>query len=265
MKLIGCLTLIFLIVSGCSNDANKEVDESKVVARVGDEYILQTEFDYHLNKLLGLKVIQATDSVKRKVLESIVISKLMSQKQLNGMSKQEHIELETKLNAYKEDVLTKMYLEESIKPVPPTKEQVLDYYNNNLDKFGGGNYASVEYWSLGSDCSIDKTKQTKSEIKAQLSKNECYFERSTRNENLSNLAKELKVSENNLEKGKAYWITHGGEQQVLFVNSLETKNAKPLIEVASDIRKMLAPMQLRQAIEDEKKTLIRDMEVEYFD
>lgn len=267
MKAIASLILIVPLLLACENKANNDSAYSKVVARVGDAYINEAELNLQIKNLTGLSALSAEqDKIRDNILESIVLSKLMSQKQKSLMSSGEIFDLEQEVNAYREERLTQKYLSEQVEATPPSKQQVKAYYDANLHRFGGGDYALVEYWLLTQNCQFNHTlKLDNQKLKEQLLQAGCNQSQQVANEVKASIASTVGIDEKDIAANKAFWFASKEGQKVAFIKSTEQRKAKPLVEVAASIRKMLAPMQLKQAIVETKSHLIKEMEIEYFD
>ena len=267
MKEFVLITLLLPMLLACDNKASNVLDDSKVVARVGAVYITEDELHLQLQKLTGLtKLTPEQANIKNNVLESLVLSKLMSQKQVSLMSQDEILELEQEVSSYREERLTQKYLSQHVKSNPPTKEQVNSFYKANLHRFGGGYYSQVEYWLLTKDCQVkNHQKLSNQALKKQLLIAGCNQSQHVASELNSKLANILGVDAKDITENKAFWFTAKEGQKVAFVESIEQRKAQPLVEVVASIRKMLAPMQLKLAIAEAKSHLIKEMEIEYFD
>jgi hypothetical protein len=267
MKALVFIVLILPMLLACDNKANNVHDDSKVVARVGDVYITHDELQLQLQKLTGLtRLTPEQKNIRDNVLESLVLSRLMSQKQASLMSQDEILELEQEVNSYREERLTQKYLSQHVVANPPSKEQVNSFYEANLHRFGGGYYSQVEYWLLTKDCQFKNHKKLSNQaLKKQLLTAGCNQSQYVASELNSKLANVLGVDAKDITENKAFWFTANEGQKVAFVESIEQRKAQPLVEVVASIRKMLAPMQLKLAIDETKSHLIKEMEVEYFD
>jgi hypothetical protein len=267
MKLLVLLVLTLPMLLACDDKANNVGNDSKIVARVGDVYISDQELASQIERLTGLSSLSSEqENIRHNVLESLVLSKLMSQKQKNLMNNDDVIQLEHEVNAYREERLTQKYLSENVTPNPPTKQQVNVFYEANLHRFGGGDFAQIEYWNLTKDCQLNNNRKLNNEqIKKQLLEAGCNQSQYVESSLKTILAKTLDVDVEEITKNKAFWLTTNEGQKVAFIKSTEQRQAKPLVEVAASIRKMLAPMQLKLAIAEAKTHLIKEMEIEYFD
>ncbi|MEY8238779.1 MAG: hypothetical protein RPT25_00380 [Cycloclasticus sp.] len=267
MKALAFLLLILPMLLACDNKASNENSGSKIVARVGDVYINDSELNFQIKKLTGLSTLSYDQKkIRDNVLESMVLSKLMSQEQKMMMNSDELFDLEQEVNAYREERLTQKYLSEQVVANPPSKQQVKAFYESNLHRFGGGDYAHVEYWVLSQACQFKNNAQlSNKQLKKQLLKSGCNQSQHVASELKNKLAKTLGIDAKNIIKNKAFWFTAKEGQKVAFIKSTEQRKAKPLVEVVANIRKMLAPMQLKTAIAETKSHLIKEMEIEYFD
>lgn len=267
MKLVALLIIALPLLSACAKPALDTQDQSKKLVRVGDLYITQFELEHQIGKLTGLQDLSKDqDIIKKNVLESLVLSKLMAQKQASNLTTDEQLQLDLEVKLYREDRLTQRYLNSQVTPVPPSTNQVADYYAANLHRFGGGEYAQVEYWGLSNDCKLqEQDKVSNAQLQKSLLDAGCKISKNIETELQEQLAKKLSISKTLLRSNTSHWLSINGAQKIAFVHEIDKRQARPLVEVAASIRKMLAPMQLRTAIADTKSKLIKEMEIEYFD
>lgn len=268
MKTWGIILAISLLVACDNQPADSQIEKGKLVARVGDLYVHEAEVDFQTRKLATLVDAAADREVARKnIIESIVLAKLMAQKQLSLLDQSDLATLELEVQAFREERLVQKYMTEQVKPEPVTSKQVEAYYQNNISQFGGGDIAQVEYWQLTQDCKIkhEQTEKSTTTLKQTLLAASCNRSQSMESVNIEQLAMVTGKAANTLVKDSYAWINTKQGQTVAFINQVESRQPKPLVEVASVIRQMLAPQKLKTAIEQQKDILIKEMEIEYFD
>jgi len=255
-----------VLLAGCSGEKEQNTITSRVVAQVGELPITEAEVDHQLSKLSGLSSLADQTQVREKMLESLVLAKLMAQKQLASMSTDELKTLDLEVSAYREERLAHGFLTQSVNPQPPSVEQVSDFYQGNLHRFGGGEFVTIETWTLGSNCKVAASDSNDvTALRGSLTQAGCEKTKSRDTLLLTALAKKMKIKQQGISIQTPLWRAGNGAQTVTFVEKIAARQAKPLVEVASDIRKMLAPIQLRAAIAESKAQLLKEMDVEFFD
>lgn len=270
---VGIVILLSCFLFAC-NSSEQEIqqkvsqsNESRYVAKVADEFITEDQLFFHVEKLTGLQSLTTDQKViKENVLESMILAKLMAKKQRTLMSEEELTDLELDVASYREERLAEKYIYENVQSLPPSSADVEQYYNNNLHRFGGGIYAKINKWQLGNDCQVENAPSLKNEELRKVLK-DLNCDKSSKNEVilLSQLASQAGVRESDITKDKPLWVVKNKNQTVLLVETIEKRTAKPLVEVAPEIQKMLAPVQFKAAITKEKSQLLKEMEVEIFD
>lgn len=260
------IIFISLLLIACNNSDKPFTQSSAFVAKVGDEYITEDQVMYQITKLTGIQGLSKDQGIVRSnVLDSMVLAKLMAQKQKSIMSEDDLNELELEVVAYRDERLAQKYLSENITTLPPSAHDVESFYKNNLQRFGGGVFAYIEKWRLGSDCQLDNTKRRATELKITLASLEC--DKSSKSDIvlLSQLSNHSGINESEINIEDPIWLMENKGQTITFIENIEKRSAKPLVEVASEVRKMLAPMQFKAAMADTKAQLLKEMDVEIFD
>jgi hypothetical protein len=264
-KAFIALALIFCM-AGCTDNSARVMDVSNVLAAVSGQKITQAQLDYQLSKISGISEQEDTQAVRQKMLESLVLAKLMAHKQSQTMSHKQRQQLEIEVNAYREERLVHHYLNQNIEAKPPTSQQVNDFYQTNKQRFGGGIYAHSQTFLLSDDCQLDDSVSSDAvKLKASLQATACQSNKTRKTRLVKDLAKTMNVTPQDLKPGTPLWLMSDRGQTITFIEKIETRQAKPMVEVASDIRKMLAPAQLRMAIAKTRVELLKETDVEYFE
>lgn len=280
MKRLIALLCAALWLTGCSDSSElpATLDADPVLARVGTETISRQELDIAINDNIGpYAALHLGPEGEQKVLQSLVMRKLMSQQQLALLDAEAKALLDLQVKAYREELLTKQYVQQQLTPEPVTEQMVQDYYQRYPQEFGAAEYAN--YQLVRADAGLD-SKQRQRVL--------WYLEQLTATTDWTPLAAQAR------QEGLAFYLVTGtsseqglipeyqaliaplAEGQISAVAELNNRfvkvkvlerqriAAKPLAEVRDDIRKKLAPMQLKRAIEQATDNLKASTDVEIY-
>ncbi|AWB66254.1 hypothetical protein C2869_07335 [Saccharobesus litoralis] len=137
-------SLSVCLLAACSKQQTEQAVVDPVVATVNGSNILQSQLDFELERTLSnVPDIFVDERVKGRVLDSLVLSQLMAQLQSSGMDESELSELDKEVAAFRQKKLVERYIRNHVEASPVTKQQVQDYYQNNLDEFG---QKDIKFW-----------------------------------------------------------------------------------------------------------------------
>lgn len=266
MKYTVCLVLA-LIVAGCSTDKDQLPEpQSENLVKVDGTYITREDVDYHLGQFSGLALVDA-EAVEERVVESLVLSRLMARQQLSQMSEQDKQKLEVAVRAYREELLVKAYAEQHLNRIVPEQKDIEAYYRKHQSRFGGGVYYDVSVIQFEKDCLIGTEAliaENKKSVEPHLENIKCQ-----RNKHQEKVGQESLMAVSGQfetpEAGQVFWKTEKTGAVLRIIENSETRSPRPLTEVAHEIRKALAPKYMKQAMASEKEKLLSNMEVEYID
>lgn len=148
-----CGALTGFLLSGCErkidtpevvaennvNDStiDQKNNESRVVVMVNGEAITREDVDFAISQLVGPEsAADMDDEARKKILESLVMSRAMSQAQSREMTDQDEKFLNQRLALFREDYLVKQYLAKHTSPPAITASMVREYYDAHLELFG---------------------------------------------------------------------------------------------------------------------------------
>ncbi|MBU2712629.1 hypothetical protein [Zooshikella harenae] len=257
---------------------NKEnISDREKIAKVGSWYITQQQLDFMTDRTLGSATLAIMyDQVGEQLLKSLIVSKAMAQQALVDLSDVEKEELDLQVNAYREEILVRKYLESNANVQPVSEKMVRDYYQQHSEKFGGltlKKYQIIKTVNLPSD-KLLLASELFSKIQANSNWQEAVLELKQNNimaltESLTSnpllLSNELRILLENTGVGELSpaTIINGNLYRVAVVEDVKTP-VKSLQEVASDIRKMLAPLQLKKAVKAASDEVLEKVVVEYY-
>lgn len=118
-----------------SSSTQAKESAKEVVASVNGQQIYVDEFEFALNKL-GADLVEPTEQLQKKVLDSLIVSRVMAQEAKASMSEADLAELALAVKSYQEELLVKRYLKEHLSVTPVSEQALKQYYQENLPLFG---------------------------------------------------------------------------------------------------------------------------------
>ena len=279
-KLIALLPTVFLLslISACEKE--KEVrDTSVVLVTVNGDAIYEKELEINMISMFGPE--QSTrlgKKEKKKILESMVMSKLIRQQAEKSFTKEKLGQISAQANIYKEKLLVNQYLKEEVNYAAVTDSMVADYYDTHLDEFG---YKSIkQYELLTTDNEMSPTERDKFlkdfsgiDNKAGLAiVHEVLKSKGHKAVMLKGVLKKDVLDKriyklvNSLDAGTKSNITFVNRKPYLaHVLSAEEYKAKSLEDVSDKIRAKLKPVNLKKSITDKTNELKAKAEIIYLE
>lgn len=279
MRLLVLLGVSSLLLMGCYQSETVNPVESTPgeswVARIDGEGISTAELELAMLQTLGeTGVFLASDEVRDKVLESIILRKLMAGAYQKEMDSEAQHDLELKVQSYREELLTKAYIQQNVVPEPVSDDMVADYYRKHPEQYGQITYKVfdlVRAPTMGNDLADQAMS-----LKLQGFTAHSDWQTLSRMEQ----GKFLVISGNSAEQG----LSEEYRQMLLPLQQGEVSDThlingsmvrirvtdeviiapKTFDEVRGDIRKSLAPIQLKKAIQKEAELLKRNREIERY-
>jgi len=289
------LFLFFLIIlSACSSDqpaqqqiADKEPakkataanlqGEDTILAVVNGSAISRYDLDLAVRKLAGEEAAAMLDAkATKKVLESLVLSRAISQEQQQEMNGQEHAEIDREVAVFKEQLLVRKYLAKHGKPQPVTMEMVQGYYDAHPELFGAGTVREYEMITTLRPLQDNERDELLGKLKDpqdherwrewanELSREGYPVAYRQGKESGGVLHPVLAQAIASLSAGQVAKLIFVQETPYLVRVTDERKTpARPLSEVTGTIRKALLPQQLKQVIEQVGREVLAKAAVEY--
>lgn len=280
-------TMIFIMiipVFSCSENGQKrsgsvdtQTSEQNVLAIVNDSPVTEADFELVIQETIGEKnASKLGESGRKKVLESLVASRAISQESLRMISDEERTELEQKVKAYREKILVQVYIAKNASPDPVSQEMVKDYYEKNPERFGARTEKVVEMMSTSralslkerdmfiSACNNNGYQKDIGKLADALKKkglpvfyNKQKAVKGLLHEDLFRIVKRLKKG----EKSELVFVKE--KPYLLRITDVIETEPKPLSEVSYSIRKSLAPVQLKKAVKKISEDILAKSKVEY--
>lgn len=284
MKMVILLSLSMLLAA-CGDKKENQVAPEKIPERVLSPTLVKvdgnaiTEMDLELavHRTLGPNsLFQADSKAQRKILESIVMSKALALKTDSLLTDEQRYEIELQTLAYRDELLAKRYLKEHVSPSPVTNEMVESYYRDNIEKYSTPAKLQVEF--IQADTTM--TSSQRGAVMAALTR--ARTERDWKAWVSSQNTQKLPVSySQNAFVSKAMSsdiaqvvsaLKEGESSNVFFISKRPaiariiqriSGTARPLEQVSKEIRKTLAPIQLKKAIKASADEVMANMTIEY--
>ena len=192
------------------------------------------------------------------------------------MSAEEKRAFEHRVASWRAEQLVKRWLKANIEPESVSEARVKEYYEKHPQRFGGGERKRYEILQVVSaddpdlrDRAIDLlARARKTDDWARFAREHSSAElpvdlrRGRSGPELEN--EQLRKRLERLEKGEVSSVsTAGGRVSVVRVTAEEQLAPRPLAEVRADIRRRLAPTQLRSAVKEVMDRAMTDAKVDY--
>jgi hypothetical protein len=260
--------ICFSVLLGCdsaenstANSATEEKVSANIVATVYGEFITEKDVELMKERIFSnADALPINESLNEKITQSLIASKAMSYLAKQVMSADDIQLIEAKAKFYVEELYVKAYLSQHAIPEPVTTTMVLEYYQNNPTLFGAKQAKVFETLSL--NVSANEAERnlflSQTDLLATVKDWQQYsvgnpedikldYKKSVFREGLFDEALEAEVIRLNKDEVSNIIIIKG-QPTLLRVTDVEDVSAKPLAQVSADIRKKLAPLQLKKAV-----------------
>jgi len=269
--------LVFpLVLTSCDGDrpANITKQENKVVAEVNGESVYMSEINELKKRMLrNVPASYINKELEDKLLDSLIRSKAMAQLMKKELDEETENSIENQVNAFREDLLVKAYVDKYGLLKTVTNEQVKQYYADNLNLFGGGNKKTVEYLEakpvadrekrvelLKTLNSMKTIKHWKKSVH-KLTKKGFKIDYKKLTANVKHLKSPLKEIVKKLSKQTEPQLVSDTGIYLVRVLDTETIPALPFAEVSGDVRAMLQRHAYRESIENLSDKVMKQSQV----
>jgi len=277
------LLIISIFLVACKpNDVDDNASQvtpenDHVLVEVNGKQINEKDLEAAIVHTLGeYASFQLDDAGRGKVLKSLVLSKAMALTQEKRLTAAESNNIDRMVQAYREELLVKQYLNENVVPIPVTSEMVEEYYNNNPERFGGKSIRTFEVVKgltkikgparnkiIASITELSKESDWK-KATAKLKQTGVQVEYSKGALSTGTLKSDIDKILQNLPIKQSSTIQFvDGLPMVVRVVSEKNIAPKPLALVSNDIKKSLAPLQLKKAVKQVSDELMKSVTVTY--
>jgi EpsD family peptidyl-prolyl cis-trans isomerase len=262
LKLLGLSLVATLVCTGLSACSQKNGQKnSPVAATVNGEEITEADIDFMMERTFKQQELVTIDeSLRQKVLESLISSRAMQQSVKKEMNADEQDRIARSVKAYEEELFVKEYLQKHVTPEPVTAEMVQQYYDQHPEQFGSEEIRDFELLKAPSgldDKQRDKLLKQIAAIRTAQNwptstkpwQQEFGLQYLQGRSKAGLLDKTIEQTLQRLKKGETSDVFYvEGQLHLVRVNNITTTSAKPIAEVSGEIRKKLAPLMLRNAV-----------------
>lgn len=248
-----------------------------ILALVNGSAITQTDLDFAIIKLIGEEAAARMDEkATKKVLDSMVMSRAISQLQQKEMNDDEQAEVEREVEIYKEQLLVRRYLAAHGSPQPVTIKQIQDYYDAHPELFGSKKIKHYEMITTKRPLKGNERDELLSKLRDP-EKQPNWLDWSNElgalgypltyrqgRDDGKTLHPKLTQALTSLAQGQVSPLILIQETPYLIrITALQEIPARPLSEVTGPIRKKLAPIQVKKTIEEVGKEALDKAVIEY--
>lgn len=262
-RILGITLLTFSLIS-CANAEKNE--ETKVIKKVGKEFITEAEVEKELN-YIGIK---NDENLKKDIIESLIVQKILKQEAKNqGIDKEKSYKDEIK--RMESMLLASLVVEKDVYQKVSKDETLLKkYYENNSEKF---DFEGVKIAHIV----IKNMKMNDLQKKEALKKAQDILEKALNGDNFYELAKKYSEAPDAKWGGEIGYITKGDMvtqiENVAFNNEIgvynkivETIYGYEIIFIADKKSKKTSLENLTEGQKNEiKDILLNDYYNEYID
>jgi hypothetical protein len=293
-QITGALLLFVLLLAGCKEKQTEETSdtasqkqtveqapalEPDALATVNGSAITKSELEQTLVRMVGEEVASTLeDQAKKKVLESLVLSRAISQARTKEMSADEKKHLEREVNAYREQLLTRQYIAGHGSPQPISAEEVEQYYAAHPERFGGEVIKKYEMIT----CKRPLGPAEKDELLQILEDSEKHndwrqwaadlaaqgypvaYRQGRDDEKLLHI-KLTKLFASLTKKTKPQLLFIREIPYLVRLQDVEKRPLQPLEQVAPRIRKILAQQRIKKTVDKVSKEVLAKVAVKYVD
>jgi len=264
MKFQPLLLSALCLLSACS-DNSPEVVNDKAVARASSAYVTQGDIDHHLQRFDPAARMAIIDDKQQyhRLVESIALTRVMAQKQQASMTPEQRHDFDLAIQAYRDQMLAKSYIEKNVQRQVPDRKAVEEYYQAHASEFGQRKQYTVTEIQVPDSCALSKPLLEPVLNKARISelqKMGCKLSSSERKVTAEQVAEYYPALKETLVADYAYWSNVAGIPLLLSVTAVTELPARPLSEVTAEIRRRLAPEYLKQSLEKERTQLNKEIE-----
>ncbi len=272
-----CITLIN--VSACDDRAGTGTGTytDPVLAKVGDSRIHQSQLNDMMEKIAPEVREQNSSQLETTILKGMVRTRALAAVAEKQLDDGEKAALDAKVQAYRDELLAKSFIEKNIKPRPVTIDAVKAYYEAHLQDYTTAGRVNFEYLVttkntlqddvLASVLDAFTTAANLSDWKAyadQLNKQNLPVAYKSTSLTPDAINKSLRPQIDKLQPGEVSDVVYGDYIYITRLIERKPATTRPLHEVSVEIRKKLAPQKLKQELAQHIDRALQDISVEYY-
>lgn len=277
MKLGGVATIMMasILLASCSKESKEPEETKKALATVNGKPVYQEHINAMLGKFPPEAVARSGDELEQKILESLVRAKAVAELARQTLSENETENIKLRAELYQEELLAAAYLKENAAIEPVTDAMVRSYYEKNRQRYSLGDQVHIQY--LQSESGLEEGKKRvlmkamssvapDADWKAYQKTLEAegypvFYRNSSIKQSL--LASPLDSMVASLEPGEASSVFYGDTLYRARLLKKDNLGYQPLSEVSAEIRRKLAPVQMKKAVKLVSDEALKSVNVEY--
>ncbi|GAA5215841.1 peptidyl-prolyl cis-trans isomerase [Corallincola platygyrae] len=278
-KHLGPLLIAGTVLCACSeqlpSDPVSNQSQSPVLVMVNGEAITENDVEFAIQKTFSeAELMLADEGLRKKVLESLVASRAMRHAASLELTLDERERIAQRVASYEEELYVREYLRMHTTPQPVTTAMVEAYYNKHPEYFGADDVLELSVLTMSADADeankqwflqhVGKLKKVDdwAEQAAQWQSKQLTFSRQRVEQ--SKLPPKLKASVPALAIGSvSSVVVDNGQMQVVKVTERQSIPPKPLAEVSAEIRKRLAPVNVKRAVKTASEKAVETAVIEW--
>jgi hypothetical protein len=276
------LTLVILL-TGCDQATDTTITQpvenqlDPILALVGGSDINRSNYVAMLEKLNVEELGVDKKQIKSKILKGIVRTRALALVAEKELSAAEKLQLNAQVDAYRDELLVKRYISHNIQPKPVTTDMVNDYYQNHIKDYVVEGKLRFEYMVTTSDQIDDNTMNQiiTAYGAATGQKNWSQYAADLSNKGLpvqyqsvvamqpTSINLTLRPHLEKMAVNQVSDLIYGDKIYIAKLTQRNKDNVIPIHKVSAEIRRKLAPKQLKQALVQHIDNALHDVGVEY--
>ncbi len=276
VAVLVCGLAILLAACGKKPETVMLPGEANILARVNKTPITEFDVDHAIKERLGPGTLRIIDDVaRRKVLESLVLTRALALSMQAELKTGQQLEIDAAVDAYRELLLAKQYINLKAAPAAITEAKLKDYYQKHPDLYGR---ESTKYFELLKGKRTDDTRLMQRMLTALKDSKEKPTEEWQRFNHMEGadityfagklkeglFSPRLQVVLDGLEEGASSDLIFVKRiPYVARISRVETAPAKPFAEVRDQIMERARLLEIKKAASEIKKTVLEKAEIEF--
>lgn len=257
-------------------DSEPSLEQSDVLVTVNGQAITSRDLARTTEKLFASPAAQAFAlDIEAKALESMVMMTVIAQASAGSLDQESIADIDSKVARYREELLVESYLRVNADVTPPTRVEIEQFYNDNLEAYGKKTirkFTAVRAKNETAESDKLKLTQALNDFRAapswdkqiSASANGFALEIVAGSTDLPGMDAALLNVVNSLDKSETSKVVYvSGKPQVIRVNNVLELQAQPLNEVEASIRKTLAARKLKNQLRDMYQKLKESANIVY--
>ena len=255
---------------------NRSVSPSEVLATVNGDPVTMSDLQHSAEGTLGsLGTVMLEGDNRRKVLRGLVTRKAMAKLEEKALTNDEQDDVDARVQAYRERLLARRYIERHTKDLEPSEQDIVAYYNTHAERFGARSFKTYEMvvvdFSKAGPPKANRLKMLKS-----IENSQNWLEQVQTEEfvtwashrqggaELGTLAAPLRKKITALQRGDSPAIIMTADHAYMVrITGNAQRKPRSLERVRKEIRETLKPTRYRNAVEQLQDDVLKQVNVTY--